>query len=204
MEEEGAGMCCVSLKMVTLTVCCVWKTRQAPRWRRSEFVPVQAEDAARSVRRASPRCSVPPFPSAQTSATSSSLPARGRHTPSGALRATTPDLLACSPGFRRRVTSLQAVLSQGGRPSWKCQCCDTPVPARSSSPPALSLRQLFRRPSLRPPDARVLARNPLRACVIRLRSHLPELSSSVFCPCAARLAHICHRLMSGSQPLAAH
>ena len=31
VEEEGAGMCCVSLKMVTLTVCCVWKTTQAPR-----------------------------------------------------------------------------------------------------------------------------------------------------------------------------
>ncbi|RPD76280.1 hypothetical protein L226DRAFT_371964 [Lentinus tigrinus ALCF2SS1-7] len=104
---------------------------QTPPW------PEEAGLAARSVRRAT-HAGAAAWPSSPPRTTSSLVP-RARHTPSGALLATTSGLLACSPGFPRRVTSLHPLRSQDRPPSWKSQSRDTPLPATSSSPQPLSL-----------------------------------------------------------------
>lgn len=49
----------------------------------------------------------------------------------------TPAFLPPLPGRPRRVTSLRAIDSQGGPPSWKCYSRDAAVSPRSSSPPAI-------------------------------------------------------------------
>ena len=140
---DGETPACVVCSQDGHIVCCLWKTLPgAPSHppSQSSFLVLstlasrRAPDTAPTVQRAlssRPCRHRHPPSSPRTVPTYSFRPASTNHTPA---------FLPPLPGRSRRVTSLRAIDSQGGPPSWQCHSRDPTISPASSSPPAIPCR----------------------------------------------------------------